>query len=237
MSSWQEKARSSRAAELVRWYLRFNGYFSIENFIIHEADDPKRIKDGLIPEMTELDIVAVRLPYSLEDAQNMLMMANHELLVDGGANKIDVILGEIKTGKSNSPNKRWVNASQHKGMIEYVVRFCGVMPDGKALTSACQTISKHYCYNAEAHRIRYMMFCNSENDRHKERGVSYITYKAIIEFLVSIRGQSWTEAGVGVASRHQQWDARISGMFRIANDDSLSMEKKLEAVTGIFDLG
>lgn len=43
----------------VRWYLRFNGYFTIENFIVH---DPRRLWKQTIGNQTELDTLAIRLP-------------------------------------------------------------------------------------------------------------------------------------------------------------------------------
>lgn len=47
---------ATKAEEFIRWYLRFNGYFSIENFVVHAADNPKRIKEGVVPQDTECDL-------------------------------------------------------------------------------------------------------------------------------------------------------------------------------------
>lgn len=236
MTTEAQSKRSARAAEFVQWYLRFNGYFSIENFIVHEADTPKKIKGGVVPEMTECDIIGVRLPYSIEVADS-LCMANHAPLVDGSVGKIDIVLGEIKTGKDNSPNKIWINASQHREMIEYIVRFCGAIPDGDGFVAACRDLSRNYIYEDEHLRIRYMLFCNEEHDRHKKRGVSYITHRSIVDFLIGTRGQSWTGTGIGVASRHQQWSPLIKDLFAIANDQSLLPEKQVEKAIALIDLG
>jgi hypothetical protein len=45
----------------VRWYVRFNGYLGVENFIVHEP------RAGRVNQGTESDILAVRFPYSQED--------------------------------------------------------------------------------------------------------------------------------------------------------------------------
>ena len=46
------------AERLAYWYLRLNGFLTIENFILHdEAGGPQR---------TDLDLIAVRFPYRRE---------------------------------------------------------------------------------------------------------------------------------------------------------------------------
>ena len=62
------------------WYLRFNGYFTVDNFIVHAGDDENRIRYGLVGQHTETDTLAVRWPYSIERTGN-LEIANHDLLV------------------------------------------------------------------------------------------------------------------------------------------------------------
>src|SRR5580704_10442878 len=113
---------ASKAEEFVRWYLRFNGYFSIENFVVHAAADPKRIKDGKIPQDTECDLLGVRLPYS-EEVAGALPMANDPPLTHGAAGRTDLVICEVKTGKENRPNPAWKYLSTHKDMARYVLRF------------------------------------------------------------------------------------------------------------------
>ena len=47
---------------LVRSYLRFNGYLGVENLIVHEPIS------GAVPQGAEFDVVAVRFPFSSETA-------------------------------------------------------------------------------------------------------------------------------------------------------------------------
>lgn len=99
-------ATNQKSEEFVRWFLRFNGYFGIENFVVHAADDPSRISDGIVAPHTETDTLAVRMPYSREVAAN-LKIANYPQLVDGSTGRFDVIIGEAKTGNENKPNRVW----------------------------------------------------------------------------------------------------------------------------------
>jgi hypothetical protein len=60
--------RTERYETFVTWYLRFNGYFTVPNFVIHAGDDPTRISGGAIGPRTEVDTIAVRLPFSRESS-------------------------------------------------------------------------------------------------------------------------------------------------------------------------
>jgi hypothetical protein len=46
---------------LVRWYLRFNGYLGVENFVVHQTVEGGNVQVG------EDDILAIRFPNSREN--------------------------------------------------------------------------------------------------------------------------------------------------------------------------
>jgi hypothetical protein len=221
---------ANRAEEFVRWYLRFNGYFSIENFVVHAADEAKRIREGDVPQDAECDLLGVRLPYSAEVA-GVLFMANHPLLTDGAAGRTDLVIGESKTGNKNEPNRVWKHASTHKDIVGYVLRFCGLLAPGPEFEKAVDEFAKKYRYEDASRRIRYVIFSNEPHPRHAKRGVTYITYASIIEYIVEVRGHSWTRNDIGVASLHQQWSETIKHVFRIANDPTKSLAEKKQEVT------
>ena len=224
---------ADRATEFVRWYLRFNGYFSIEAFVVHAADRAREINGDIIPERTECDLLSIRLPYSREIAEN-LCIANDPKIVDGCEGKIDLLICEVKSGEDNAPNPVWKHASTHRDMVEYVVRFCGIIPENNNFKSACRDISESYGFTGEDTRIRYVIFSQFPHERHQKRGVTYITFRSIIEFLVSIRGQCWKDAKLGVASQHQQWPQFVCEIFDISNNASGSLEEKVTNVEKLF---
>ena len=92
------------AEELVRWYLRLNGYFTIESFIVHAADDPGRILNNQIGSHTETDILAVRMPYSKE-ITGKLSIVNHQPLVEGSYGRYDFVIAEVGN-RSGSSTRR-----------------------------------------------------------------------------------------------------------------------------------
>jgi hypothetical protein len=59
--------------KFVRWYLRFNGYLTVQNFVIHEP------QNGKVPEGAEFDVAAVRFPYSREQVQQKLIQNDPRL--------------------------------------------------------------------------------------------------------------------------------------------------------------
>jgi len=226
---------ADKVAEFVRWYLRFNGYFSIEGFVVHEADKIRKIDGDVIPQQTECDLLSIRLPYSHEISGN-LFMANDPQIVDGGEKKTDILICEVKSGKDNAPNPVWKHASTHQQMAEYIVRFCGILPEDDVFKSACKELSKTYVFNGDKIRIRYVVFSNEPFKRHQKRGVTYVTFRSIIEFLVSIRGQSWKGAKLGVASQHKQWPEFVRTIFNIANYCDDPIEEKMAKVAVLLGL-
>jgi len=69
-------------------------------------------------------------------------MANDPQIVAGGEERIDILICEVKSGKDNVPNPIWRHASTHHDMVQYIVRFCGILPDDGAFTKACRELSE-----------------------------------------------------------------------------------------------
>jgi hypothetical protein len=221
--------------EFVRWYLRFNGYFGIENFVVHDAKDQARIdrEGGKVPEKTECDILGVRLPYSQEVAGD-LYIANHEALTDGAEGRTDLVICDAKTGKDNQPGPVWVHAKTQRDMVRYILRFFGVLKEGDELEAAVDAFATTYRYEDGQRRIRYIIFSKTPDERHRKRGVTYITYSSIIQYIAEIRGQSWIAARIGVASHHQQWSDLIRNVFAIVNNDGEALDEKVREIAAML---
>src|SRR5690348_16517852 len=107
--------------QLAVWYLRFNGYFTMPNFIAHAHDGSR----------TDVDVLAVRFPNSAE-------------YPDDGArlrfprNVTDILLVEVKTGEC-ALNGPWKGKSE-KQPLEYVLRRVGVFGDSALVDRAAQEI-------------------------------------------------------------------------------------------------
>jgi len=71
--------------KLVYWYLRLNGFLTIENFVVH----PDQGRD----QRTDVDILGTRFPYRSELLKNSMKDDKKVILNE---NKIVIILGEVK---------------------------------------------------------------------------------------------------------------------------------------------
>jgi hypothetical protein len=209
--------------KFVKWYLRFNGYFNIEGFVVHAADDPGRISNGMVGSYTETDTLAVRMPYSAEVAGDLLI-ANHELLVKGQEERVDMIIAEAKSGKQNKPNSVWREGDVE--VIKYIIRFFGFYKKPCTIKKVSTQLASEYSYQDEESRIRYIVFAKKRNEYYQQKGLTYILYQEMIDFLVDIRGQSWLKSKIGIASVHYQWDPLIKLMFEAANDFSETEDQR-----------
>jgi len=217
---------SSPYEKYASWYLRFNGYFTIDNFVVHAANDENRISRGIIAPYTETDSLALRMPYSAEIAGN-LRIANHDLLVDNQNERFDVVVAEVKSGNLNQPNAVWRN--KNLVPIKYIVRFVGLYEES-LIDKVANELASRYSYEDERSRIRYIIIANEPNQHYLDQGVKYITFPQITQFIVEVRGQSWLESGIGVASVHYQWDEQINKIFEIANDFEKSLAERQSAI-------
>ena len=110
---------SKKAEILSKWYLRLNGYFIVDNFVVH---NPLLISKGIISNSTETDILAIRHRHSREIA-GALHIANDTELLDSTDSAIDFVIAEVKTGNEDRPNKVWRDNNQEA--IAYIIRFAG----------------------------------------------------------------------------------------------------------------
>lgn len=223
---------SRKVEEFVRWFLRFNGYFGIENFIVHAAYDKNRIRDGVVGNVTETDTIAVRMPYSRE-ISGSLYVANFDTLVQGSERRHDVVIAEAKSGVDNRPNEVWKGKEGSKP-IEYLVRFIGLHHKEEEIRTVAESLLSKYVYEDSFCRFRYVIFSKQPNNGYAQKGITYITFDNAVNFLVSIRGQSWLEANTGVASVHHQWNDILKKIFDVANDSALASEKRLSKALSTF---
>lgn len=204
------------------WYLRFNGYFTVDNFVVHAADDPTRIKNGIIAPCTEIDSIAIRMPYS-EEKLGDKKIVNHEVLVENQKERFDIVIAEVKSGKENNPNSVWRNGIIDT--IKYVIRFVGLYNEDQ-ITKIANDLAAHYIYEDEKSRIRYIIFANELNLYYCRKGVKYITFSQMVNFLAKVRGQCWRESRIGVVSVHYQWDEQINKIFEIADNFTETLEDR-----------
>ena len=214
--------------KFVASYLRLNGYFTVPNFIVHAAGDRSRIMAGHIGNLTETDILSVRMPFSNE-VTGPLHIGNDPALVSGAAGKFDVVIAEVKSGIANRPNGIW-RGKQAKETAAYIVRFVGLYAEEEKIRTASDKIASKFAYEDSGCRFRYVMFSHRPNVYYQKKGMPVITFEQAAAFIVNVRGQCWVEANLGVASSHHQWDQLLVDIFEIANDQSKSSEARIKQI-------
>ena len=206
---------ASKYEKFVASYLRLNGFFTVPNFIVHAADDKKRISGGSIGNYTETDIIGVRMPHSNEKTGD-LHIANDPVLVNGAIGKFDVVIAEVKSGKKNRElNSVW--HGEHAITVgRYITRFVGLHREDQ-IEAVAQNLVTAFRFEDDRTRFRHIVFANKPNKHFQKKGLTYITFQQVIEFIVLVRGQCWINANIGVASAHSQWDDLLVDVFSIAN--------------------
>jgi hypothetical protein len=222
---------ADRFERFIASYLRLNGYFTIPNFIVHAADDPKRISTGQVGNYTETDIIGVRMPYSRE-ITGKLHIANDRLLTDGATGRIDVVVAEVKSGTDNKPNRVWRGAQRNEA-ITYLSRFIGLHKESD-LSQVAESLATKFRYEDKRCRFRYIVFAPVANEHYKKLGVSYITLREAISFIVEVRGNCWINKNIGVASVHHQWDSLLVEIFDIANRVDQPTSDRVQAIESLL---
>ena len=210
--------------ELVKSFLRLNGYFVVENFILHDgnaniADSQKKI----IPQSTETDILAVRFPFQNEHT-GQLHVANYENLILT-SELIDLVIVESKSGNANKPNQTWKDNSKIEN-IKYIIRFFGITNEVKIIEEIANELIKKYECKWKNYSIRYIIISETKNMHYSGKGIKYVTIEEVLDFIVKVRGECWINANMGIASHHQQWNLFMKHIFEIANEENKSVDIK-----------
>jgi hypothetical protein len=223
----QPVSRTVDTPELViRWYLRFNGYLSIENFIVHEP------LDGGIAQGTESDILAVRFPYSAESPgfriENDLNLLDREAIEN---QLVDFLIAEVKGGKrTEAINSLWRPPATDTKLqrVEYILRWLGPLSDCEAVKRVARALQeRNRCLEA-GNLFRVVRF-----GRESLRGATYkqITLREVASFFVRTRASCWQANALGVRSPHDQWHPIIRKLWDLAGPSgSVSEGQRVERV-------
>jgi hypothetical protein len=216
---------------LVRWYLRFNGYLSVENFIIHEP----AATSSTVPEGGEIDALAVRFPYSKEEVANVKQIKNDPKLFDAQAkreNLVDFVIAEVKGGR-RSLSPIWRTPDEQgtmKRRIGYLLSWLGPFNDPTIIEAVASRLQAEHRAVEGRYLFRLVYFAQERTAQAVPPNVPQIRFSDIAEFIVRLRVDCWQESGLGVRSHHPQWDPLIIELWRIALSSSLTEQGKITAI-------
>jgi hypothetical protein len=112
------------AEELAYWYLRLNGFFLIENFVIHK--EPKEFEG--IKHRSDADLLAVRFPNVIEKIGEEALRPDDEFLLRNfDCGKTLGLIIEVKSGED------WKNLNifEDKKRMKYALNRFGFIPPEK----------------------------------------------------------------------------------------------------------
>lgn len=196
---------------LVRWYLRFNGYLGVENFVLHKTVEGGNVQVG------ENDILAVRFPNSQELPG--FAIQNDPKLRDDDAEVhrlTDFVVAEVKGGGRKTLNNVWQPPADHQKIdrVAYVVRWLGPFSDEALIQKVATELQESHRSLVEPFLFRVVMFARSTQPKLALR---QITFNDIAHFLVHVRAPCWQDHGYGARSPHDQWHPFIKELWRIAD--------------------
>jgi hypothetical protein len=215
--------------KFVRWYLRFNGYLTVENFIIHEPQNDR------VPEGAEFDTLAVRFPYSREQIEQKLIQ-NDPRLGDteaSGGKLTDFVIAEVKSGKRNGLNDIWHpdGGDQRTDRVAYLLRWLGSLTTEAEIAEVAVQLQKNLRCRHSSFLFRVVYFSHANTRQAVPATVPQITFREIAEFVVRLRTPCWAQYNMGVKSNHEQWDDLICEIWKIGNPEKAGSEsEKIDAI-------
>lgn len=162
---------ANRVEKLVYWYLRFNGYLTVENFTVH----PDHKKD---PE-AEADILAVRFPLSKEEPEGYKFERDKDLILPDFT---DFIIGEVKSGLCAINENSWINPPRKN--IEYALEWMGFLPSNQ-IDAVAQELYQKLKWANGGYTVRFVCFGGRKNDdlAAKFPNLPQILHEHMIDFV------------------------------------------------------
>ncbi|MCX7747332.1 MAG: hypothetical protein N2645_10645 [Clostridia bacterium] len=115
--------------ELVYWYLRLNGFFLLDNFVLHQSR-------SISGRASDTDILAVRFPFVVEETGGNSDDWDSGLFSHFGETSIIGLICEVKTGRS--PNIQ--NLFKPSNIEKAIGRF-GFLPDTRVFSDQLSDIA------------------------------------------------------------------------------------------------
>lgn len=201
------------AEKLAYWYLRLNGFLTIENFIVHDE------QGGC--QKTDIDLVAARFPHRREVLREygngqVWMEDNQEF---AKRTKLFVAFAEVTTGrcKLNGP---WTDRS--KGNMPRALRALGALPSDCDVDRASDELYRVGQHQSQFVDFALIAFGKSVNSELSERTPSaiQIVWKSVMDFIFD-RFREFES----VKREHPQWDLDGHLLWKVYSDNRNDKKK------------
>lgn len=176
------------------WYFRLNGFFQIENFILHPGSSGGQ--------RTDADLIAVRFPFRQEllfDCPTTPMSDDVEIL-RLSCDRLQVFIVEIKTNSPCTLNGPWTEETKRN--INRVLAAVGCLrPD--EIDQCASALYSSGDFQNQRLELRLVAIGRTNNSEltHKYPNVIQLTWSQLIEFIWK-RGFEYRKQKSDI----QQWD-------------------------------
>ena len=136
--------------EIGYWYLRFNGFFPITNFVMHRSSETAYPSD--------CDLLAVRLPFVYEEIGGNPDDWDNDLVQQFGFSHVVGVICEVKTG---SYALKDIFRPEY---IKYSIGRLGFVPRGEIAMLSEKLHRNSFLETDEGHRICKLLIANPPGD-------------------------------------------------------------------------
>ena len=194
---------------LVECYLRLNGYFIVNNFILHKQHGSQE---------TEVDLIGIRFPNQIElikddGGHGRIQQLENDAELIGEEKLVDVIIAEVKKGKSgiNGPFEK-------EEVLKYILNWIGCL-NGKERVKAIECLKRKEDFRTDDGKIKVRFVCFG--GERSEIKCKQITLPGALTF---IRGRF--KKYVRYKTHSDQWSGVMKYIYdvaesRISNDELL----------------
>jgi hypothetical protein len=204
------------------WYFRLNGFFQMENFVVHPA------RRG--SQRTDADLLAVRFPYRAErlfDNPYDIMADDDKGLALSG-DLIDIVIAEVKTNQCCSLNGPWTDYGEQN--VHRALAAVGCLPHDQ-IDAAAADIYRAGFHNSKTMRIRLVAVGRDEceNLAATYPEVQQLLWPDMLAFIWR-RFESFRHQKTQV----DQWDAEGRKLKRLAHEHRRSCDNFIERTLALM---
>lgn len=215
------RASAVTAERLAYWYMRFNGFLQIENFIVHPG--------GRGGQRTDADLLGVRFPHRTEmvlDIPDAPMRDDTQRLRLSDS-VIDVVIAEVKTNQPCQLNGPWTDA-QRQNMHRVLYAIGCLRKD--IVNAAAESIYETGSFESDGLRVRLMAFGRQKSGELSSRypTLVQITWDDATSFIYE-RLFSYRRSKADA----QQWEADGRWLRRAAETAHDASEFRSEVLRAI----
>lgn len=225
-----------RAKLIASWYLRFNGYFPMTSFILHDAGAAKQ-PGGQI---TDADILAIRLPYTeeiIKGPDELIIRVKTDPQLDVVPGLTDFIIAEVSSQKCKF---YWLNETDQTvevKFLDYCLRRLGYWPPDVVPEISKKLSVEKWTFSDDAKRVRLRLLAFGVTRCDGLPGIQQITFEVAFEYmrdLFSCYDPYSSEPTRRIVSDHKQWHPLICEIYRGLRGHKVEQRSPREIVTWLF---